>query len=241
MNRIITIALCAILGTYGTCQTSPPESTNSVPTITVTKPEPPPRKRAKLTREERGIKVIPNPQAQQGNVQSGNLQQKKQRNYFKSTARSRTAIDTLFPYDLTFKNALGKELKSSEAMPKNGKPTVLLFWLTTCPPCRIEMANIKKKYKGWKEEADFNLYAISTDFPKNHERFFETVKKQEWVWESYLDVNREFLNIMPGRLNGLPQTFILDKDGKIVFHKRKYNLGDEDKLFQKVKEIAEKG
>ena len=241
MNRLITIALCAILGTYGTCQTTPTENTQSTPVITVNKPVKSPPRTKKLSREERGIKIIPNPIAtQEGNALPQTPQQEKRSNYIKSTARPRTAIDTLFPYDLTLKNGIGETLKSAEAMPKNGKPTILLFWLTTCPPCRIEMANIKKKYEGWKETADFNLYAISTDFPKNHERFFETVKKQEWQWESYLDINREFLNIMPGRLNGLPQTFILDKDGKIVYHKRKYRLGDEDKLFEKVKEIAEK-
>jgi peroxiredoxin len=45
---------------------------------------------------------------------------------------------------------------------------------------------------------------------------------------------------MPGQLNGLPQTFIIDKDGNIVYHKRKYRSGDEDLLFEKVKTIAMK-
>lgn len=241
MNRLIIIALCAFLGTYGTCQETTTEKTTSTePTTTQSNIE---QKRGpKLSREERGIKVVPNPNAaSEDPLSKAKANQSKRRNYYTSTARQRSKIDTIFPYDLTFKNADGKELKSSVAMPKNGKPTVLLFWLTTCPPCRIEMANMKKKYEGWKEQADFNLYAISTDFPKNHERFFETVEKQGWTWDSYLDINREFLNIMPGRLNGLPQTFILDKDGKIVYHKRKYRNGDEDKMFAKVLEMVNKG
>ena len=41
---------------------------------------------------------------------------------------------------------------------------------------------------------------------------------------------------MPGRLNGLPQVFLLDKNGEIVYHKRKYLPGDEDKLFEAIKE-----
>ena len=45
---------------------------------------------------------------------------------------------------------------------------------------------------------------------------------------------------MPGQLNGLPQTFILDKEGNIALHKRKYRSGDEDKLYEKVKELAAK-
>jgi len=44
--------------------------------------------------------------------------------------------------------------------------------------------------------------------------------------------------VMPGALNGLPQTFIFDKNGEIAYHKRKYRGGDEKKLFAKVKELA---
>ena len=242
MNRFIIIALCAILNTYGTCQNTTTEKTTTQENISVAQPKVEKQKGPKLSREERGIKVVPNPDApKRPENLNADATKKTRKNYFVSTARQRSKIDTLFPYDLTFKDLNGKELKSVEAMPKNGKPTVLLFWLTTCPPCRIEMANMKKKYEGWKEQADFNLYAISTDFPKNHERFFKTVKEQEWGWDSYLDINREFLNIMPGRLNGLPQTFILDKNGKIVYHKRKYLSGDEDKMFEKVLEMVNKG
>jgi peroxiredoxin len=50
-------------------------------------------------------------------------------------------------------------------------------------------------------------------------------------------MNREFRNIMPGELNGLPQTFVIDADGKIVYHKRKWRPGDEDKIFEAVKSI----
>jgi len=226
MHKLMIIVLCAILGTCATCQNTTTTKTEAVEKVAEKAPTP----KAKVSAVR---KVDPS--------EITTTQKQSRRNYFTSTARQKEKIDTLFPYDLAFKDLNGKEMMSAEAMPKNGKPTVLLFWLTTCAPCRIEMGQIKKKYAGWKEMADFNLYAISTDFPKNHERFFKTVKEQEWGWDSYLDVNREFLKIMPGNLNGLPQTFILDKNGKIVFHKRKYRHGDEDKLFAKIMEITEKG
>ena len=115
---------------------------------------------------------------------------------------------------------------------------MLLFWLTTCVPCRYEMKAIAEKYEGWTTQADFNFYAISTDFQKNYEAFKSVVAKNEWGWETYHDTNREFRNIMPGQLNGLPQTFVLDKDGKIAYHKRKYRTGDEDKLFAEIQKLS---
>lgn len=162
-------------------------------------------------------------------------------NYITETARPSSQIKKEFPYDIDLKTAEGEIFNSEKIFQKNGKPTVLMFWLTTCVPCRYEMKAVNEKYAGWKEEADFNLYAISTDFQKNYEAFVKRVNESGWAWESYNDVNREFKRVMPGELNGLPQTFILDKDGKIVYHKRKYRPGDEDALFAKIKDLTGKG
>ncbi len=160
-------------------------------------------------------------------------------NYIVSTSRPKTEIKKEFPYDIDLRTAGEKVQKSSEIFDKN-KPTVLLFWLTTCYPCKIEMKAIKQKYAQWKSETDFNLVAISTDFEKNYGKFQEMVANQGWEWDTYHDFNREFRYVMPGELNGLPQTFVIDKNGEIAYHKRKYYTGDEDKLYAKVKELAAK-
>lgn len=160
--------------------------------------------------------------------------------YAVSRARAKTAIQGTYPYDIDLKDAASKTLKSDQILAKNDKPTILLFWLTTCFPCSMEMKAIKEKYADWQEEADFNLYAISTDFESNFPKFINKVEENKWPWETYNDVNREFRQILPGGLNGLPQTFILDKNGEIAYHKRKYRPGDEDILFAKVKELAAK-
>jgi cytochrome c biogenesis protein CcmG, thiol:disulfide interchange protein DsbE len=145
-----------------------------------------------------------------------------------------------FPYDIALKGADEKIYNSSELLKSNGKPTVVLFWLTTCFPCRIEMAAIQKQLDGWKAETDFNIIAISTDFEKNYGNFVKMVNENNWSFEAYVDVNREFSKVMPGELNGLPQSFIFDKNGEIAYHSRKYSSGDEHKLYAKVKELAAK-
>ena len=166
---------------------------------------------------------------------------KRPNNYIQSTSRQKDEIEANYPFDIDLKTSKGKLVNSKDVFPQNGKPTVVLFWLTTCYPCRLEMKAIKEHYPSWISETDFNLIAISTDFPKNHERFYKTVKKEAWPWKSYIDVNREFRWVMPGELNGLPQLFIFDKNGKIVHHKRKYSIGDEHRLYAKIKEIVNEG
>lgn len=149
-------------------------------------------------------------------------------------------INTVFPYDIPLKGADGEIYNSSSLLKSDGKPTVVLFWLTTCYPCRIEMAAIQKEMASWKAETDFNIIAISTDFEKNYPNFVKMVKENKWSFEAYVDVNREFQKVMPGGLNGLPQSFIFDKNGEIAYHSRKYTSGDEHKLYAKVKELAAK-
>jgi len=143
-----------------------------------------------------------------------------------------------FPFDIDLKDVDGKVHKSTEVFKKNGKPTVLFFWLTTCGPCHMKLNAIKPLYPEWKEAADFNAYAISGDYEKNYPKFVKQTKAKGWEWETYNDVNRSFRKILPGGLNGYPQTFIFDKDGELVYQDRKYRPGDEKKLFKKIKEIC---
>lgn len=158
-------------------------------------------------------------------------------NYYVDTARPVEQIQATFPFDIPLRNAAGDTLNSATVFQKNGKPTVLMFWLTTCGPCRMELKAIKEKYDGWKQEADFNFYAISTDFPKNYPQFVSRVDEGNWHFPAYHDLDREFRLVMPGALNGLPQVFVLDKDGNIAYHTRKYQPGDEDKLFEEIKKL----
>ncbi|MCP3930451.1 MAG: peroxiredoxin family protein [Bacteroidetes bacterium] len=149
-------------------------------------------------------------------------------------------LDKTFPYNIDLKTAEGEIFNSADILAPDGKPLVLLFWLTTCVPCGRELAAIAGKYENWQQEADFRLIAISTDFPKRVPAFVERVKKSDWPFEAFHDFNREFFRVMPGELNGLPQTFVFDREGNIVYQKRKYSPGDENALFEKVKEVSEK-
>lgn len=160
-------------------------------------------------------------------------------NLYVETARPVQQIDTLFPFDIALRNAAGDTLNSAQVFAKNGKPTILLFWLTTCVPCRQELAAITGKYAAWQQQADFNLYAISVDFPKNFEQFVKRVEESNWPFPAYHDLNREFRLVVPGELNGLPQVFVLDGQGKITYHTRKYRPGDEDTLFEAVKKAKQ--
>ncbi len=140
--------------------------------------------------------------------------------------------DTIYPYNIPLINLQGDTILSKEVLLKNDRPTVLVFWLTTCVPCRYELDAITKKYAQWKEEANFNFYAISLDFDNYQPDFYKRAK--DYPFEAFIDYEKQFMDIMPGGLNGTPQTFIIDAEGKVTYHKRRYRIGDEDRLFEEI-------
>ena len=117
------------------------------------------------------------------------------------------------------------------------EPVVIAFWLTTCRPCLYELKTYTKLYEQWREEANFQLYAISIDFPNRYHRIDELTQELKLPFPVYWDSRRQFKSILPGGLNGLPQVFIFDKNGKIAYHHKGFQTGDEERLFEKVKEL----
>lgn len=147
----------------------------------------------------------------------------------------KTSQRTTYPYDVNLRTAKGDTLRSDKIFAQNGKPTVLLFWQTTCVPCQYELLHINQKYAAWQKEADFNFYAISTDPAERSPQFLSMVARKKWLFPAYHNYTRSFRSLMPGGLNGLPQTFLLNAKGEIVYHKKKYRIGDEDMLFDEIR------
>lgn len=120
---------------------------------------------------------------------------------------------------------------------KKGKPTVIAFWLTTCGPCQMELAAYSKHYAEWQKELDFQLVAISTDFRQNYKRIAQRAQEGGWPFPVWWDAERVFLSVMPGGLNGLPQVFLFDKKGQLVWHHRRYAPGQEELLIAQLRAL----
>lgn len=179
------------------------------------------------------------PAAVMGQISPEKPMQSLPPNYIIETARQPDKIRREYPHDIQLRTVSGDTVLSSKVLPQGkGRPIVLLFWLTTCGPCRMELDAIKQNYAAWQAETPFDLVAISTDFPRNYPAFDTRVATEQWPWPAFIDLNREFGKILPGELNGLPQTFILDAKGNILHHKRKFRPGDEAQIFELIKSVA---
>ena len=141
-----------------------------------------------------------------------------------------------FPFQITLTQPDSTEVPSHQVL-QTGKPTVLAFWLTTCMPCMSEFASYTKHYADWKAQADFNLIGISLDFPGRFGKIAPLAAEKKWPFPLYWDRVRAFKGLLPGGLNGMPQVFLFDKNGKLVWQHKGYVPGVEEELFAKIKEL----
>ena len=145
---------------------------------------------------------------------------------------------TEYPYAVTVKDDQNKAHSTDHILPQPDKPTVMMFWLTTCNPCARELKSITQHFDQWQQTVPFHLVAMSEDREENYPAFVERIANEKWPFAAYWDFSRQFKSLMPGSLNGLPQTFIFDKHGKMTWSKRGFLPGDEAMLFEQIKEAA---
>ncbi len=133
------------------------------------------------------------------------------------------------------KNLKGETVNTS-TFDNGGKPVLVSFWATWCKPCLQELSAWNNVYDEWKKETGVKIIAISIDDARNASKVAPFVNGKRWEFDIYLDENAEFKRAM--NVNSVPHSFLIDKDGKIVWMHNSYAPGDEDKLFDVIKQVA---
>lgn len=107
----------------------------------------------------------------------------------------------------------GKDYKLSDY---KGKVIVLNFWATWCGPCKREIPDLSQLSAELKDR-DFKLIGVSVDdnekdlidFVKAYKMNYTVVHKPDGLVSQYMSITGQ-------RQNVVPQTYIIDKNGKVA-------------------------
>jgi len=114
--------------------------------------------------------------------------------------------------DITLNDPGGKPMSLSSL---RGRVVLLDFWASWCAPCRSEMPNVVAAYKKYKSKG-FEVFSVSLDADKS--RWVEAIRSDGMTWPYHVSDLRQWQSsVVPlYDIKGIPLTFLLDKDGKII-------------------------
>jgi thiol-disulfide isomerase/thioredoxin len=129
--------------------------------------------------------------------------------------------------DFKLQDLNGKTYRLSDY---KGKPVLLEFWATWCPPCRASIPAIEKLYKAYSGKG---LVVLSISLDEGDWDSVKAFAAEAGITYPVLkgaeDVNARF------QVRSIPMTVIINKEGKIV--KRYLGFGDDDELERDVKAV----
>ena len=140
---------------------------------------------------------------------------------FHSQAAASNSVDgtTLEPApDFELKSLDGRTVKLSDF---HGKVVVLNFWATWCAPCRVETPWLVDFYRQYKEQG---LEVVGISMDDGEQEHVSDFVKEMGINYTVLTGNHAVGDAYGGA-RFLPQTFFIDRDGKII----KHNFGIKNK------------
>lgn len=114
--------------------------------------------------------------------------------------------------DFTVKDANGNDVKLSDF---KGKPVVLNFWASWCPPCRGEMPDYNTLFQKYGDKGVVFLMVNMTDGQRETIDIAKKfVKDSNYKFDIYFDVNSDAANNYG--ISSIPDSLFIDKNGNIV-------------------------
>lgn len=121
----------------------------------------------------------------------------------------------------------GKAVDIQDYVGKDG-PTVISFWATWCAPCKKELDAFAGLYERWREDYGVQVLAISIDDRRALPKVAPMVATKGWPYTVLTDPEQALKKGL--NFQAIPQTFLFDRQGKIVYSHTGYQAGDEQKL-----------
>ena len=133
-----------------------------------------------------------------------------------AAASDTAASDTAQPQDLaadfTVYDAGGKEVKLSDF---RGKPVIINFWASWCPPCKAELPYFDEAFQQYGEDIVFLMVDLADGESETQEGAARYVEECGYAFPVYFDLSGSASNAY--HLYSIPQTVGVNAAGEQVF------------------------
>jgi len=117
--------------------------------------------------------------------------------------------DTPLAGDFELTNLDGKKVRLSDF---KGKVVMINFWATWCPPCRREMPSMER---AWKELQANDVMMLAVHVGGNEDSVWAFAAEFDITFPVLIDGDSRVTDRW--KLKGLPSTFIIDPQGRVVY------------------------
>lgn len=95
-----------------------------------------------------------------------------------------------------------------------GKPIVLNFWASWCPPCKAELPDFQDAYEKYGTQVEFVMVNLTDGVRETEDVAKDYMKTNGYTLPIYFDINQDAANAYS--IYSIPTTYFINKDGEMV-------------------------
>lgn len=119
--------------------------------------------------------------------------------------------ERIFAPDFSVEDQDGNTVNFSDFL---GKPIVINFWASWCPPCKAEMPEFDTVYRELGDEVTFLMINSTDGARETAETARSYIEGQDYSFPVYFDTSQE-ASYLYG-ISSLPTTVFIDRDGYLI-------------------------
>ena len=113
-----------------------------------------------------------------------------------------------------------------------GKVVIVNFWATWCPPCREEMPSMQRAWIALQKE---QIAMLAINVGEDEETIFQFTADYPVEFPLLMDLDSKVVQRWP--VIGLPTTFVLDTEGRLVYRAIGGRDWDDPELLKPVRAL----
>jgi peroxiredoxin len=133
--------------------------------------------------------------------------------------------------DFVLPDTVGKLHRLSDY---RGRPVIINFWATWCPPCREEIPSMNR---AWRSLRESGVVMLAINVGEDEDTIFVFTADYPAEFPLLLDRSGEVISQWP--VKGLPTSYVIAPDGTLAYRAIGGREWDDEKLLELIRRLKE--